>query len=151
MCKLVLPWMVDPPDPNVDYVIWSGFCNALAGWLLGLSLVTIAVIIALYVRSARRKKICRPRDSFAPFTPMYWLWLALAPAVLIFIIYAIGYRSRFSHAGILDMGGAVGPAIVAGALSFLLAYLLMCIPGITPAKYRYRPRWLFYRNRGARR
>lgn len=150
MCRVFLFWMIYPRDPNIDYAVWAGFCDAMASWVMMGSVLTTGVIVGLYIWSARRKKIRTPQDLFAPYTPMYWLGLVLVPAVVVFIVYAIEYRSLFSGAAISYMAGAVPVGVETGILTFLLSYPLMWIPGITPAKYRYRPLWLFCRKKGAR-
>lgn len=148
MGKVLLFWM-GPPGP-IDYVTWNGFRDMVAGWVVGLLLLTTAAIVGLYMWSVRRKKIHTPDDLFKPYTPMRWLWLALVPVVVVFIVYAVEYRKLFSGARVSYMSGAVAVGLWAGFLTFLLAYLLMLIPQITPDKFRYRPLWLFYRKKGVR-
>lgn len=149
MGKVLLFWMGYPPDPNIDYTLWSGFRETMAGWVILCFLLTTLVIIGLYSWSARRKKIRSPYDLFAPYKPLRWLWLAWIPAVAAFLIYAVKYQRLFSGAAVSFMAGAVTVGLWAGVLTLLLAYPLICLPSITPAKYRYRPLWLFYRKRGA--
>lgn len=148
MGKVLLFWM-GPPGP-IDYVTWNGFRDMVAGWVVGLLLLTTAAIVGLYMWSVRRKKIHTPDDLFKPYTPMRWLWLAFFPVVVVFIVYVVEYRKLFSGARVSYMSGAVAVGLWAGFLTFLLAYLLMLIPQITPAKFRYRPLWLFYHKKGAR-
>jgi hypothetical protein len=145
MGQILLFWRVYPPDPNIDYIRWTGFCEAMAGWMVMGVLLATALIIGCYWLHAQRKKIRQPEDVFAPYTPMRWLWLACLPSIALFGIYANEYEKLFRNATMPFMTGAVGVGLEAGFLTFILAYLLMWIPGITPAKYRYRPRWLIYR------
>lgn len=151
MCKVVLFWMVFPDDPTLPADQWSGFCNDMAGWVVGCLLLATAVIIGLYTWTARRKKIRRPRDLFAAYTPMYWLWLVWVPALVVFIVYATEYQRLFRDAVVSYMAGAVPIGLETALLTFGLAYFLMWIPGITPVKYRHRPRWILDSRRGIRR
>lgn len=149
MGKVLLFWM-SFPGSDIDYVTWNEFRDMMAGWVMVCLLLTTAAIVGLYWNSARRKKIHTPADLFKPYTPMRWLWLAFVPVVLVFIVYAVEYRKLFSGAQVSYMSGAVAVGLWAGFLTLLLAYLLMLIPQITPAKFRYRPLWLFYRKKGVR-
>jgi hypothetical protein len=40
--------------------------------------------------------------------------------------------------------GAVNVGLWAAFLTLAVTYIGMCVPGITPAKFRYRPLWFFY-------
>lgn len=149
MGKLVLFWMVYPLDENIDYDQWSGFCEEMAGVVVGVWLVMTALIIGGYWWTARQEKILVPSDVFRPYTPMRWLWWAVAAGVMVSLFYAYQYQTRFTDTTVSFMADAPWVGLWTTLWTFLLAYLLMWLPGITPAKYRYRPRWLRYRKRGA--
>jgi cobalamin synthase len=152
MYKMLLFWMVFPDDQTLPMDQWYGFCNTMAGWVVICFLLATAVIIGLYTWTAHRKKIRRPRDLFAHYTPLHWLWLTWVPALIVFIVYAMEYQRLFRDAIVSYMAGAVWIGLETALLTFVLAYLLiMWIPRITPAKYRYRPRWMLYNRRGVMR
>src|SRR5262245_21032507 len=140
MDKLLLFWMATPPDPKMDYLLWIGFRQDMSGWFLGIVLVVVAIITLSYCWMSRRLKIRNPGDPFRPFTPMGLLGLAAVPGIFMWILYGIRYTKIFPDARISFMSGAP-IAVWAVFLTYLMAQLLIWLPGITPPKYRYHPRW----------
>ncbi len=144
--------MNHPPDPDIEFLHWQAFRKMMANWVLGAVLIAIAVILCCYSIHAARRKIRTASDLFAAYTPMYWLWLAVLPGVAVFLAYRHEYPKIFAESPISYLSGAVVVGLLTTFLTFLVSYLLMLIPGVTPAKFRYRPYGLFfsYCNKGAR-
>src|SRR5882672_4049177 len=84
MGKTILFWLRRQPDPNVPTDQWTNYLDTVAAALIVVVALFAALILVLYQRSAMRKLIGRESDPFRPYTPMHWLWLALAPAVIMF-------------------------------------------------------------------
>ncbi len=150
MGEFLLFWMDNPPDPDIEFLRWQGFREVMANWVLGAVLVATAIILCCYIIHVSRRMIRTASDLFAAYTPMYWLCLAILPGIVVFAIYARDYSKIFSGSPISYMSGAVVVALWTTFLTLFVAYLLMLLPGVTPAKFRYRPYWLFYRSKGAR-
>jgi uncharacterized membrane protein len=142
-------WMVDPPDPQILVESWTNFLDLVAAVSIILIVVTVILTAWLYSVSANRRKIHVPNDLFAPYTPMRWLLLALVPLIITGGVAAWKYQDMLSS-GVGEASTAVQVALWSGLLTFLLAYTAMLLPHITPAKFRYRPLWLFYKNKGSK-
>ncbi len=133
-----------PPFPGMNLVDWQAFRGEIWAWLIGLCLITAVAIVGLFVWHSRKVKIRVPQDPFLPFRPLRWLWLAAVPAVLVAIVYLARFLALFPLVSPSPAAGAVGTALVAGFATYALAQLGIWIPGITPAKFRYHPRWLWW-------
>ena len=150
MGEFLLFWMDNPPDPDIEFLRWQAFREVMANWVLGAVLVATAIILLCYFIHASRRKIRSASDLFAAYTPMYWLWLAVLPGIVVFLIYWLDYSKIFHDSPISYMSGAVVVSLWTTFLTLVVSYLLMLMPGVTPAKFRYRPYWLLYRSKGAR-
>ena len=88
-------WM-NKPDPGIPDTAWAAFLD----WLAAMTIVTVAVIVVLtvllYARSARQRRIFSISDVFAPYTPMRWILLALAGAVLAGVLCLWQYQTSLS-------------------------------------------------------
>ena len=145
-------WMREAPDQtHIVTQTWNAFLDSMAGTSVGLIVVVTFLIVMLYTGSARRRRVHVPNDLFAAYTPMYWLLLAVLAAITAGCVCAWQYHDLLpaESTGQLDTSLYIG--IWTGLWTFVLGYLAILTPGITPAKFRYRPLWLFYRNKGARR
>jgi len=151
---LFLLWMRYPPNPNIDYQEWLNFRQTLVVWIIWCSLLFTALIVGLYWWSARRRKIRSPDDLFVRYKPMYWLLLAFVPMIAVFVVYILEFQKLLDPAYVLVTSYIARAVIVglwAGFLTFVLAYFLMWVRGLTPPKFLYRPRWLIYYRKGLRR
>jgi hypothetical protein len=140
-------WISTPPDPAIPFMLWRGFRQDILGWISGISLVSVALILLLYVLWCRRIVIRTPLDPFAPFTPARWLFLSFASGLAVGIAYAVSYSLAFRNALISPAGGAMAAFALATLVTYVIAQLLIWIPGITPRKLIYHPRWLWRRLR----
>ncbi len=150
MNKLYAFWISRPPDPTMSFDLWRGFRAEAFGWLVGSVVVGAAVIVGLYMWQSRKLTVRSPQDPFARFVPMRWLWLSALPGILLGAIYAVRYAAVFPLAAISSVGGAVSAALLSAILTFAIAQISMWVPGVTPRKFLYHPRWpwrLFARRR----
>lgn len=150
MNKLYAFWVSRPPDPAMSYDLWLGFRSEVFGWLVGCVLAGAAVIIGLYMWQSRKLTVRTPRDPFVRFVPMRWLWLAFLPGTVVGVIYALRYAEVFPFAQITSTGGAVSAALLSAFGTYLIGQVAMWLPGVTPRKFLYHPRWpwrLFARRR----
>ncbi len=134
-----LAWMDDPPDPQrIDAEAWLRFADSIAGWWVLTVILTCSLIVAVYAWAARRRKIRSVQDVFGPYGPMRALFLSVLAALFMFFLFDLEYARRFTGA-LSATGTGVFVALWAAAWALWLGYLLICLPGITPAKYRHRP------------
>ncbi len=147
MGRVLLFWMSQSPHPDMPAATWRGFVDSVAGWLLGSVLLVSLGIVALYISSAHHKRIRHPGDAFGPYTPLYWLWLSLVSVAVVFVVYVVMYRDLFPGAPVSSLAGGVPAALWAGVLTFLVSHILVCLPGVTPPKFRYRPLWFLHGRR----
>jgi hypothetical protein len=136
---------------NYAYESWLRFRSELAGVVLASVTLGVVAIVALYHRSAHALRISRPADPFRPFTPLRWLWLALAPALAAATYQFFLYQKILGpHVPFDELWWTF--LVVAGATWFVSELVVSRFPRITPAKFRYHPRlvkrWLWSR-RGA--
>lgn len=145
MERLLLWWVGQPPDPNIPLLLWRGFRVDLLGWVLLSSVVTAVATVAIYAVRSRRLTVRSALDPFRPFTPLGWLSLAVVPSLVVFAIYWVQYDKLFesiSRAPIVSpVGGATFTAIVVLLLTLALASVGTWLPGVTPRKFHYHPRW----------
>ena len=144
-------WMTEAPDQaNIVAQTWSGFLDSMAVLSLGIVAGFTLLIVLGYVGSVKGRKVRTPNDLFSAYTPMYWLLLALLGGIAAACVCAWRYHDLLppESAGQFSTSAYVG--LWTAAWAFLLGYLIVLIPGITPPKFRYRPLWLFYHGRGAR-
>lgn len=125
-------------DPEIPYERWAQFSDRVGAWALCLFLVGAAAVVLLYAVHARRLRVRRPADLFRPFSPLRWLWLALVPGAASGLLLAGEYVSQFPGAA-SPLGGALRVGLAVTAATLLCAYGAACLPGVTPAKFRYRP------------
>jgi hypothetical protein len=142
-------WMGDPPVQDILALSWTNYVNSMGAIALMVTGTTILAIGGLYFLTASRRKVFEPADLFAPYTPMYWLLLSILP------VLAVGGVAGWTYEDALN--SSVGQAstslqmgLWSGLVTLAFSYALMLFPGITPAKFRYRPWWLFYRNKGVK-
>ena len=150
MNKLYAFWVSRPPDPTMSFDLWRGFRTEVFGWLVGSIVFGSVLIVGLYMWQSRKLTVRSPQDPFARFVPMRWLWLSSLPGILIGAIYAVRYTAVFPSAAISSVGGAVSAALLSALITFAIAQISMWIPGVTPRKFLYHPRWpwrLFARRR----
>lgn len=149
--RSLLFWLRIPPDPEVPVLIWRSFLDTVAGWMVASVFVGVVMIGGAYAWHARARKIRRPSDVFASYTPLRWLFAAVAPAVLVAVVYWLEFRQRFPDARAPEVGDAVGAGLVSGLVTLVLGYVAMCTSVLTPRKYRYRPLAVIFRLMGRRR
>jgi hypothetical protein len=142
-------WLQDPLDISIAQKDWTSFLDLMAASTLLIIIVSIFAIDSLYSWSAVKRKVHHPDDLFAPYTPMRWLLLSVVAGLIAAGVCLVQYWDRFPN--------AVGSVPAATSIGFwtlfwslLIGYIIILVPGSTPPKFRYRPLWLFYRNRGAR-
>lgn len=145
MDKLLLFWMNNPPHPEMEMESWGPFRASMAAWLVLMVLLAVGMFSVFYYIHSRRLKIHSPADVFRPYTPLRWLRLTLIPGVVLFLVYRANYLQCFPDAPVSFMGHAAGLAIWGMFQSFALSVLVMALPRMTPAKFRYRPFAISYR------
>ena len=145
-------WMTESPDPcQIVTQTWNAFLDSMAAASVGVIVVITLLIVILYAGSAKRRRIHTPDDLFAAYTPMYWLLLAVVAAVVAGCTCAWQYHDLLPPESGGQISTSISIGVWTGLWTFVLGYLAILIPGITPAKFRYRPLWLFYHGKGARR
>jgi hypothetical protein len=137
-------WMLSPFDPSVTQTDWDNYLNYMAWTTILIMLIGVGSIVGMYAHSARRRKIHTPDDLFRPYRCMWWLLLSV-PAGLGAAVLALVKFSVFCGE---DAAGVAPAAISIGLetafLCFVIGYLLILTPGVTPPVFKYRPRgWLF--------
>lgn len=130
-----------PPDPAMGIDLWLGFRQEIIGWLLISVLVTVAAIVGIYSWTSRKLTVRKETDPFLPYTPMRWLLLSVVPGVVITVVYVIRYASLFPQARVPAVGAAVMAGITTALVTYVIAQVAIWMPGITPLKFLYHPRW----------
>jgi hypothetical protein len=146
-------FFLDSFDNQVPLDNWQRFVDAIGLVVVITVLFSTAVIAILYYWAALRRKVVTPSDLFSPYKPMYWLLLCILAGLVASVISAFQYEPILGPEGITGMGEFVVSAqigLYTTALVFVLAYLGILLPALTPSKFRYRPLWLFVKTRGAR-
>jgi hypothetical protein len=141
-------WLVDNPPGGVKTGPWEDYLSTMAVYaILFIALVGAAVVL-LYVISANRRKIHRPDDCFAPYTPMRWLWLELL------VFAGVATLAYFNYEDLKSSEAQINISMELAGYTFLLGliltYFVILIPGITPLKFRYRPLWFLYAGKGVK-
>jgi len=142
----LLSWLSKPTiDPEIDDGTWFDFLGEMGWWLFGCTIIMVIIIGVIYYVTLRQRKIRQPSDLFDSFTPLYWLWLAFIPGIIMGIqFYTIGRDYLGEEAPLF--GRAVGAGLETVVFTALLAWLVMV--GFTPFKFpqfAYRPVGLFCR------
>lgn len=130
-----------PPDSAMDASRWLGFRQEIIGWLLVSVLVTVTAIVGIYYWASRKLTIRVPPDPFRPYTPMRWLWLSVFPGVLITVLYLSRFGFLFPGARVPAVGAALMAGITTALVTYVVAQVAIWMPGITPLKFLYHPRW----------
>jgi hypothetical protein len=145
-------WMEEPPDPaNIVLEDWDRFLElmARATSLVVLSLVII-IVFAVYFPRAHGRRIHAETDLFEPYTPMHCLWLSLIGGLTVGGMCAWRYSDYLGG----DAGGLPGVVVqmgVSAALSIvIISVACFVVPGITPARFKYRPFAVFMSHRGVK-
>jgi hypothetical protein len=134
MRQLLLP----QADPEIPYERWVQFADGALGWALLLFCVGAFTVVLAYAVHARRLRVRRPSDVFRPYAPLRWLWLALVPGAASGLLMASEYVAQFPGAASpLPAALRIGAAVSLATL--LVSYGVACLPGVTPARFRYRP------------
>jgi hypothetical protein len=140
-----LSLLQEKPLPDIPDTSWAAFLDGIAAFtvliVLGFTLLTLLA----YALWARKKKIHFIYDLFAPYTPLAWIFLCI-PAGLV----AGGYCFwQYYQVLSVNEGGLLIAAKIAALAIFitgLASYvLILCIPGLTPRKFRYRAAPFFHR------
>lgn len=130
-----------PPNLGMSLDLWRAFKGEVYGWSIGSIIVGVLAIASIYAIRSRSFAIRYPSDPFRTFTPMGWFGLSALPGLLIGCVYAVRYLALFRDAVVSPVAGAVGSALAGAALTLLLVQLASWIPGVTPHKVLYHPRW----------
>jgi hypothetical protein len=143
-------WMWDRPADaaRITATRWNEFLDFCGMFSAGTIVVATIVIFLLYARSAKGLKLHTHEPLFARYSPLTWLWLAPLSALFAAAGCAWGYH---------DLVPADSDGVLVTTFEVFLAtavcataagYLIVLIPGITPGKFKYRPRAWMYRGRG---
>lgn len=138
-------WFWNPPTQDVPLIEWQPFRSEIWGIIGIVSAVFVVLMVLLYRWRIRKFKIRHPADPFRVPSKPWWLgWMvwALIPAVVIGIIYWNSFQSRFAS-GVLPTWGSITAGFFGWAITLVAFQILLWIPGITPAKFLYHPRWLW--------
>jgi hypothetical protein len=140
-------WIGNPAPLSIDYPTWVAFQLTLTSLVAGLTLSGAGITLLVYVIAARRRRIVAPGDVFLPYRPLWALMVApvmgVTVAILCFAQLNPIVDSITSKAGISAEAFAVTTI-----LSAVIAYVLIVLmPGLTPARFRYRPAWYLYRSK----
>ena len=144
-------WLAGNPPDKVTNEAWESFLNAMALYAVILIAIVGAAIVLLYWISANRRKIHRPEDCFAPYTPMQWLWLEF---IVFFVVGGVAAWLWSSDDSLKNSDAMINVALAMAGWSFLaglvITYGIILIPGITPNKFRYRPLRFLYAGKGVK-
>ena len=150
--RALLFWLSRPPDTdavNMPYTAWNNFLDGIAGLMMILVIAVVAVTVAGYALHAHRLRIVHPRDYFRSYSPLRWpIFLAFLPALILLWRYIVEYKRFFPGTLVSPIGGAVSVAIAGWLVTWVASRVIVMLPFITPAKFRYRPlAWFVSRGR----
>jgi multisubunit Na+/H+ antiporter MnhB subunit len=147
MGRIVYFWMLQQPDPeHIGLKDWLQFLDELALATIVCFGVFLLMSLLLYRNAAVRKKIRTPSDVFSSYTPLGWLLLTFLAGVALLAFFAYRYDRLFSESTVSWAGSGARAAMWTALWTFIVAYFLTWT-GITPAKFRYRPRGFLYGGR----
>ncbi|MFN0106876.1 MAG: hypothetical protein ACKV2U_32885 [Bryobacteraceae bacterium] len=143
-------WMTDPPGSGqIALSTWREYLASMASVSLVAVVLGVGVIVFLYMRSASAMRVRVWSDVFKTYAPNYWLLLSLLG------FFGMGGYAWMDYSTLGE--GAVGAEFVAFQIAVwtlfwtaLLSFLIVCMPGVTPPKFRYRPYAIFVSGRGVR-
>jgi sterol desaturase/sphingolipid hydroxylase (fatty acid hydroxylase superfamily) len=127
------------PTPFIPDTTWAAFKDGMAAMGAIVVAVVVVVTLLLYRESARRRKVLHPGDLFAPYTPMYSIFIAVAGALFVGIWCSLQYvPSLATSEGQFGVSAQIG--LVCGLAAACISYLLIAfVSDLTPAKFCYRP------------
>lgn len=144
-------WLLDPPHGAIPDEAWRSFLGTMTSWLIIWVAVWIFLSVGVYAIHAHSRKLRSGGDVFAPYAPLGWLALALFAVAVLLISYRDEFVRSFPDSPVSWVEGGLKLAMVGGIVTFITSYFLTWLPGVTPRRYRYRPRaWPFpgrYRRR----
>jgi hypothetical protein len=139
--------MTQPPDPeHMDLEKWLQFLDELALYTLIFFGACLVASLYFYRRAAIAKKIRTPGDVFSAYTPMAWLLGTFVAGVAVLVFFAFRYHAEFSESTVSWAGSGANAGAWTALWTFFVAYFLTWT-GITPPKFRYRPRGFLYGGR----
>lgn len=137
-------WFWNRPLSDVPTNEWQAFLSKMWGTLGLIALVAVILFVLLYAWRMPKFKIRHPADPFRVPSRVWWLsWLlwALVPAVVFGFVYWFSFRNSAFAADINPTWGAITGALTCWAIVLVAFQILIWLPGITPRKFLYHPRW----------
>jgi len=149
-------WIPMPPPPS-GYILqtkdWDTYLDKVALATVVILLITVLSIVGLYAYFARRRRILSPANLFQPYDCMLWLLLSLPAGFIAGIIAGLTDLPLTPLSDSVQARVCTGMELIPTAIQiglatalpcFVVAALLILIPGITPPAFKYRPQeWLF--------
>ncbi len=146
--RIVYFWMGVPPDrDNIPLIRWLAFRDELAAVTLVVLALMVTLALLWYRSAALRKKLRTPADVFGPYTPMIRLLITLVAGVVLAAYYGVRYDQEFHGAVVSWVQGSFSVGVWTALWTLFIAYILICLPGITPAKFKYRPYGLLFKHK----
>ncbi len=143
--QFIFFWMLSPFDSSVSQTEWDTYVDFMAWITILIVLVSVAAIIGLYAFSARRRRIRTPADLFRTYRCMWWLFLSIPAAVGAGIVAALNFVKYCGEEATGVVPASISIGVETFLLCFVLGYLIILIPGITPPAFKYRPKeWIFH-------
>ena len=136
-------WFWDPPTPDLPMLDWEPFRSEVWGLIILTVAVATMLLVVLYGWGIRRFKLVGPADPFRVPGRVWWLgWLlwALVPGVVAGALYWSAFNRLFVIL-VNPAWGAITAGIAAWLLTLVLFQVLIWLPGVTPRKFLYHPRW----------
>ncbi|MCL5097180.1 MAG: hypothetical protein M1608_06590 [Candidatus Omnitrophica bacterium] len=144
--QIMFFWMLSPYDSAVSQTDWDTYLNFMAWVTVLVVLVTVAAIVGLYALSARRRRIRTPADLFRSYGCMWWTLLSIPAGIAGGIVAALNFASYCGEEATGTVPASISIGVETFLLCFVLGYLIILIPGITPPAFKYRPKeWIFHR------